>query len=208
MRSVPDLAWSWKEFDRRVAETARWCTARARPGEPRQGLWTVDIAPPPLETNRFHACRTVAERREAEGRAYPEADPAGGRLLAYFPDADLTDGAAEVQSGGFFDGFNTPPWDTWVGFVEDDQGDIGYRGYIVAWVPRSLFPFVEEGIDVNPEQCIRWLDDTDTALAVWLRERAGVETPVAERPNPRESRPADPPARGWRLPFFRSGRKR
>jgi hypothetical protein len=110
MRSEPAMAGSWAEFDQRLAETARWCTARARPGEPRQGLWTLDLAPPPLETDRFRACRIVAERRETEGNVYPEVDPAtGGRLLAYFPDADLSDGAAEVESRGFFDVYNTPP---------------------------------------------------------------------------------------------------
>jgi hypothetical protein len=38
----------------------------------------------------------------------------GGRLMVYFPDAALADGAAEVQSRGFFDVHNTPPWDTWI----------------------------------------------------------------------------------------------
>ena len=75
-------------------------------------------------------------------------------------------------------------------------------------VPPSLSPFAQEGIDVNPEECIRWLDDTDIALAVWLRERGEPGTTAAEQPAPPESRPADPPARGWKLPFFRSGRKR
>lgn len=37
--------------------------------------------------------------------------PSEGRLLLYWPDQSLADGAAEYASIGFFDVDNTPPWD-------------------------------------------------------------------------------------------------
>lgn len=74
----------------------------------------------------------------------------GGRLLLYAPQDNLACGAAEYSSKGFFDVDNAPPWDTWMLM----------RGkYLVSWVPPQLIRLVQEGLDVNPEQCILWADD-------------------------------------------------
>ena len=99
-------------------------------------------------------------------------DLRGGRLLVYFPDAELADGAAEVESSGFFDVFNTPPWDTWVALRRDERGeDRGYSVYLVSWVPSVFLDLASAGIGVNPEECILWLHDADVPLSAELRER-------------------------------------
>jgi hypothetical protein len=71
------------------------------------------------------------------------------RLLVYWPSENLADGAAEYSSNGFFDCDNTPPWDTWFHFS---------NGRLFAWVPGVLIPLAQNGIDVNPENCIQWAD--------------------------------------------------
>jgi hypothetical protein len=58
-------------------------------------------------------------------------------VLVYFPDDDLADGAAEVESEGFFDVHNAPPWDTWLTMVED-TGRSEKNPYLLAWVPNEL----------------------------------------------------------------------
>jgi hypothetical protein len=73
-----------------------------------------------------------------------------GRLLLFAPDDNLADGAAEYGSLGFFDVDNVPPWDTWI---------VMFGKYLVSWVPPQLIRLVQEGLDVNPEQCILWADD-------------------------------------------------
>lgn len=83
--------------------------------------------------------------------------------MVYFPDEDLTDGAAEVASSGFFDVYSAPPWGTWVGYFEDGDTSSG-RTYLLAWVPRSIIEAASAGIDVNPEKCIGWLADEDVDL--------------------------------------------
>jgi hypothetical protein len=89
----------------------------------------------------------------------------GGRLLCYFPDADLCDGAAEQESNGFFDVYNTPPWDTWVGYFQDGLDPKGsYDNYLLAYVPEQLVSLAAGGILVNPEECIMWLEDADVRL--------------------------------------------
>src|SRR5262249_9402333 len=52
-------------------------------------------------------------------------------LLAYFPDENLSDGAAAVASDGYFDYDNIPPWDTWVVYVAADH-------LLLSWVPDAL----------------------------------------------------------------------
>ena len=99
-----------------------------------------------------------------------QASIRGGRLLVYFPDADLSDGAAEVDSRGFFDVHNVPPWDTWIALGEDErQPDISYQQYLIAWVPPELLAIAQAGIDVNPEECIVWLEDANVGARHELR---------------------------------------
>ncbi|HEX7286493.1 MAG TPA: hypothetical protein VF532_09940 [Candidatus Angelobacter sp.] len=74
-------------------------------------------------------------------------DLAGGRLLLYFPTENLADGAAEVASGGVLDVNNVPPWDTWVEYSSRT---------LISWIAPWLVSLVEDGIKVNPEQCIGW----------------------------------------------------
>jgi hypothetical protein len=66
------------------------------------------------------------------------------------PHDSLSDGAATVQSEGFFDVDNVPAWDTWIYF--DGRT-------LLSWVPAQLISKVQSGIDVNPEGCIKWADD-------------------------------------------------
>ncbi len=93
----------------------------------------------------------------------------GGRLLVYFPDENLCDGVSEVVSGGFFDVNNCPPAATRVSYFADDRA-VGpcrtARKYVLCYVPAPLVPAATEGIEVNAESCIAWLEDS----AVILRE--------------------------------------
>lgn len=70
-----------------------------------------------------------------------------GRLLKYFPLENLADGAAHVSSFGFYDWNNVPAWDIWVAFS---------NSALFSWVPSGLIEAAQMGIDVNPENCIRW----------------------------------------------------
>jgi len=97
----------------------------------------------------------------------------GGRLVVYFPDADLCDGAAEVESRGYFDVHNCPPWGTWVGFFSEGPSTHEcYANYLVSWVPPEFLELVSGAIHVNPEECIVWLDDSDVALRLLLSRAA------------------------------------
>jgi hypothetical protein len=72
----------------------------------------------------------------------------GGKLLLYEPLENVSDGAAEASSHGFFDANDAPPWDTWITYLDDA---------IVSWVPESMIPSAQAGIDANPVDCIHWI---------------------------------------------------
>lgn len=89
----------------------------------------------------------------------------GGRLLCFFPDTNLFDGAAEPVSDGFFDLDNIPPWDTWVSFFDDGtDADTCFSRYLLVYVPNELIPLADLGILLNPERCMLWLEDTETLI--------------------------------------------
>jgi hypothetical protein len=167
VRAELAVSRSLAAFHERLADTVAWCAPRADAAHPRTCLRTPALAARALEPDYFAAVSTVAHRRRSEGthRFIPHLGSREGRLLVYYPDAELADGAAEVESEGFFDVCNCPPWDTWVGIFQDHRpaGD-AFAIYLVAWVPEVLVDLAARGIEVNPEECIRWLDDADCEL--------------------------------------------
>jgi hypothetical protein len=72
-----------------------------------------------------------------------------GRLLLYVPSENVSDGGSRFASNGFFDPYDCPPWDLWLRYSDRT---------LVSWVPESLFPLAQVGIDANPVDCIRWAD--------------------------------------------------
>jgi hypothetical protein len=94
----------------------------------------------------------IAKRSERltrlSGSEIPQTSNDGGRLLLYSPEENVADGASQHASAGFFDVYDTPPWDTWVSYSD---------GTLLSWVPPQLVGMVQRGIDVNPVDCIRWL---------------------------------------------------
>ena len=168
-RTEPDCSASLQPFWDRLAETVAWCAPRADLGKPQSCLRDPNLAPRPLEPSYFDAVHHVALNRQlflGHQWTRPTKPMGDGRLLVYFPDAELCDGAAEAETAGYFDVFNTPPSDTWVAFVhEPGAPDSSFANYLIAWVPPEFLGSAERGIYVNPEGCLTWLDQTDLRLA-------------------------------------------
>lgn len=154
------------DLERRLRETAEWCRRHVDLGAIGSCLRPRSVAPQFLARDRWQSVHdvTLLRRQELGGIDARGFAASRGRLLVYFPDANLSDGAAEVASQEFFDIYNAPPWGTWIGYFEDPGGDESYGSYVVAWVPEPLVPIVSSGIDVNPEECIAWLDRTNVGV--------------------------------------------
>jgi hypothetical protein len=173
LRCDPRLSDSLDPLWERIADTVAWCRAHLDPRRPQQCLRREETHPRVLERDYFTAVSMVASpRRHRIRNEKEERSLAGGRVLVYFPDEELADGAAEVESEGFFDANNAPPWDTWFAMVED-AGRRARNPYLLAWVPDELIHLAQRGIEVNPEECILWLKDCDVAMRHFLLEATG-----------------------------------
>jgi hypothetical protein len=185
------------QFQRRLEETIVWCTSQDWSADPAEGLRTAffrpskyrlkdhydDILLGQTPPQRQHLVEQVAEARvtllEKHGiaRFSCENPLRGGRLLAFTPDGTLQDGAANIATDGFLDDDNIPPWDTWIWYVTNDpvskpefwSGTVT-DSYLLSWVPESLIKVVNAGMDVNPEDCIRWATDLDTPFIRQLKQ--------------------------------------
>ncbi|WP_223643253.1 hypothetical protein [Corallococcus sp. EGB] len=163
-----------------LEETIHWCTSRATLDAPATCLRTPGFQPRVMiDADRFQMMeRVISERHYALRGRPPRALPPreggplhGGRLLVYFPDDNTCDGAAELATRGYLDVDNMPPWDTWVGmFREDPESSTQSSDYLIAWVPPVFLDSVAQGIFVNPEQCIQWLEDSTTMMARRLKD--------------------------------------
>ena len=176
--SAPDLSESLDPFWQRLQEAVAWCGPRANPKDPRDCLRSPNLRPRILQPSYSAGVADLLLGRElALGRkfAVPQDSLATGRFLVYGPDEELSDGAAEQETNGFFDVANCPPWDTWVAFIEEPHPSPNGRiAYLVSWVPPDFVESVGRGIYVNPEQCIRWLEDCTDAFAKYLAQEVSV----------------------------------
>ncbi|WP_254330704.1 hypothetical protein [Corallococcus exiguus] len=161
-------------------ETIRWCAPRATLDAPATCLRTPAFQPRVMvDPDRFNLMDRIISSRHHALRGSPPLSPPlsgrdrlqGGRLLVFFPDDTLSDGVSDQVTRGFFDEHNVPPWDTWVGmFREDPESDTQSADYLIAWVPPVFLDSVAQGIFVNPEQCIQWLEDSTTMMAQRLKD--------------------------------------
>ncbi|MBZ9750329.1 hypothetical protein K7W42_05560 [Deinococcus sp. HMF7604] len=88
-------------------------------------------------------------------------------FLVVEPAYSLSDGAAYVATSGYFDQNNMPPWDTWIAPVPPPSGsDVSWGPALLCWVPPWAREGAERAIDVNPEQCLQWVDIREGTV-VW-----------------------------------------
>jgi hypothetical protein len=74
------------------------------------------------------------------------------------------DGASESVTNGFFNIEDEPPWDLWLGWIVEKSDRP--REYLVCWIPPSLMPTAQDGVDVNPVACIDWLEELEQTLGL------------------------------------------
>ncbi len=162
-----------------LAQTMVWCATQDFQNDPTNSLRTAVLRPPSfLQLDsvppREVMMDTLAEKRfkllrfNGKYRILPAKGLAGGRLVVYDPDQNRFDSMALVESFGYFDWDNLPPWDTWIAYVRDEEREqqgLSHASYLVAWVPPDLIERADAGIRANPERCLLWASDLDTARA-------------------------------------------
>jgi hypothetical protein len=154
------------DLERRLRESAEWCRRHVDLHAIGTCLRPRSTAPQFLARDRWQSVGDVISRRRQElyGIDLSSREMPRGRLLVYYPEAELSDGAAEVASQEFFDVYNAPPWGTWIGYFEDPGSDESYGPYVLSWIPEELIEVANSGIEVNPEECIAWLDQINVGV--------------------------------------------
>ncbi len=171
MKITPDCSASLEPFWQSLAETIAWSVPRINSASPRDCLRSATVRGRTLQNSYSESVSGVIDARKCNipgGSLTPDPSKgfAGGRLIVYFPDFDMCDGLAESESRGFFDVYNTPPWDTWVAFVSEQSETEKYpSNYLIAWVPPEFIKLADAGINVNAERCIEWLARSNTSFA-------------------------------------------
>lgn len=176
-----------------LAQTIAWCNNQDFRSDPVNSLRTRELKPVSFtyaETlaQRQALVEALAEKRlrlmrsAGRFRPLPARHLAGGRLLLYDPDRNTYDSGALVESYGYFDWDNLPPWDTWVSYLRDEARERAARkdsepggsflGYLVSWVPSPLVEQADAGVRGNADGCLMWARDLDSPLA---RKLAAIE---------------------------------
>lgn len=166
------------EVLRNLADVIAWCEPRANSQEPASCLRTegfhLKLRDLPVERKvvgweykslDLIVPALIGRRRRALADGIPTPSPGlhGGRLLVCERRRADSSGASAVASQQYLDYDDAPPWDTWVCHFRGE-------GTILSWVPPCFFAHVEKGIDVNPMDCIWWLDSRKTELSGVLLE--------------------------------------
>lgn len=83
-----------------------------------------------------------------------------GRYLIYSPLHATMDALASGETEGFFDESDSPPWTTWVSFINFTDAMLGdFEGYLVCWIPDDLISLAQEGMNVCLGNSLFWADD-------------------------------------------------
>lgn len=101
------------------------------------------------------------ERVEQYSRT-PSGPPSllSGRLLVCFPDVVLWEGMSASETSGYLDLTDSPPWDTWVGWIDKPSQD----SHLIAWVHPVWIKAVESAIPFSPTDTLKWLEEFDPEL--------------------------------------------
>lgn len=144
-------------FRSNLTATIAWCRPRFDNDHRKTSLRSDDLKPSLIVTRSddltlvHRAVHSLVDRRASVLCGHDIDDiELDGRLLGFYVRQTLFDGVSEMETKGFIDETNTPPWDSWICMV----GEL-----LVSWVPPAMVEDVEAAIFCNAEECIAWLSD-------------------------------------------------
>ncbi|WP_189005737.1 hypothetical protein [Deinococcus roseus] len=77
-------------------------------------------------------------------------------MLAFALDATFLDGSLAEVSFGYINGYDLPPWDTWVA-LQYTTGNRWNENILISWVPEWGGDLIDETIWKSTEGCFTWL---------------------------------------------------
>lgn len=162
---IETVVWCRHQLDRREGDVS-WPLTGAE-----SVLWNLSD-----EMLKQHCAHIIADRSQRVSALERPDDEAlrpiieQGQLLILYSGTATSDGVAQIETSGYFDFDNYPPWDTWVYYqTENKQRD--QVGYLIAWVAPEFIDGVHGAIESCADESILWLTDlTDKDLSVSVKE--------------------------------------
>lgn len=131
-----------------IEETIVWAAPRVDATNLRWGLRSLELRPDaefydsnnPGFFNQSSYIRQVANKRSAILASQRTATSIYGLLLLVDYQITNHNEATEIETNGFFDWADNPPWDLWIG---------EYNSQLLAWIPPELVDVVHRGNHVE-----------------------------------------------------------
>ena len=150
-----------------INETIVWAASRVDMADLRWSLRSSELRPDaefdeprnPGFFNQSSYIRQVARKRSAILKSKPIGSDFYGDLLLVDYEISNHNEATELETAGFFDWADNPPWDLWIG---------EYNGQLLTWIPPELHDVVQRGDSVECMGMFHWvrLADLDRATTV------------------------------------------
>ena len=156
-------------FRNSLAETISWVMPRMDIADPRWSMRSLELRPSVDETRDgrpgfFNNARLIADvvrKRSALLSQNMSRLCAKGQLLTLdYANTNFNE-VTEIETRGFFDFADNPPWDLWIGDC---------CGLLVSWIPEEFVDIVDDAIEIELFEVLRWVDDVRDAynLPRWL----------------------------------------
>ena len=91
-----------------------------------------------------------------------------GRILCFRNFLSLKDAAVCRPSFGFIDEEDSPPWDTWLFFLEEDIEQNREYSSLYSWVPNSLVYLIDSAIEEDWYDCLIWAETLEKQLGLQI----------------------------------------
>ncbi|GIK64452.1 MAG: hypothetical protein BroJett018_22460 [Chloroflexota bacterium] len=161
-------------FKKQLAETIEWCVPRFSMDDLKNCLRT-----PPKHSTEYidpykyaeieQFAKIVFEKRAKAfvGRPIENINDSlqGGRLLLFDMNMSGKEGTSSVESYDFIDGWDVPPWDTWIYIGVEKEEKKRDWPYLISWIPLEAIHLVNEAIRWNSTECIQWVQDVTYSLS-------------------------------------------
>jgi hypothetical protein len=170
-----------ESFRLSLEQAVAWCSPRVDTESPETCLRSADLRaaiPKNDISNGYWQSLDVVNLLVAVRASLVASDSAFdgqvGRLVGCDVSASEASEGARVDSNGFFDAFDVPPWDTWVAWFPDRNAVQSDNGYLVGWIPDELVVIAQSGIDASPVECVFWADDPTESAWSFCKFRESV----------------------------------
>lgn len=94
-------------------------------------------------------CKSTLIQKPRDEKTYQ------GKIIVVEYGLNIPDGAAEVETEGFFDEFDLPAIDTWFFKASDEH----CGGVLFAWIPEQFVAIANKAIDIQFLNIIHWFED-------------------------------------------------